>query len=69
MPWNFHQALTGAIGRVDVVQHDLEAMRLQRPDDAAEALVRGRLIEVGDEHADEALTPGPALPARDRVGL
>ena len=68
VPWNFHQPSAGPIGGVDVVQHDLEAVRLQRPDDAAEALVRGRLVEVRDEHADEPLPPGP-LPAGERVGL
>ena len=58
MPWNFQEARAGTVGGVDVVQHDLEAVQLQRLDDAAQALVRGRLVEVRNEHADEALTSG-----------
>ncbi len=58
-PWKFHQASPGAIRGVDVVQHDLEAVRLQRPHDAAQALVRGGLVEVRHEHPDEPLPSGP----------
>ena len=64
MAWNFHQPAPGAVGRVDVVQHDLETMRLQRLHDAAQALVRGGLVEERDQHTDEALTPGPGASGR-----
>ena len=37
VPWNFHQSATGPIRCVDVVEHDLEAVRLQRLHDAAVA--------------------------------
>ena len=67
--WNFQQTAAGAVGGVDVVQHDLEPVQLQRPDDAAQALVRRRLVEERDEHADEPLTPAVSLLLGDRVGL
>ena len=60
MAWNFHQSATGAVGGVDVVQHDLETVRLQRLHDAAQALVRGRLVEERHQHADESLALRPA---------
>jgi hypothetical protein len=60
MLWNFHQSAPRSVGRVDVVQHDLEAVRLQRLHDAAQALVRRRLVEERHQHADEALALGPA---------
>ena len=60
VPWNFQQAAMGAIGRVDVVQHDLETVRLQRLHDAAQTLVRRRLVEERHQHADEALAFRPA---------
>jgi hypothetical protein len=65
--WNFHQPAPGAVGGVDVVQHDLEAVRLQRLHDAAQALVRGGLVEERNQHADE---PWRRLlvPADERVG-
>ena len=67
VPWNFQQAPVGVIGRVDVVQHDLEFVRLQRLHDATQTLVRRRLIEERHEHPDEALTFRPA-PCGRRVG-
>ena len=60
VPWNFQQAAMGVIGRVDVVQHDLEVVRLQRLHDAAQTLIRRRLVEERHEHSDEALAFRPA---------
>ena len=55
LPWKFQQLGTGLTGRLDVVQDDVEVVRLQPRHQPDEALQRRRLVEERHQQTDVSL--------------